>query len=319
MSKKVDEQMANMVEVVSSSSRHNGEGGFFLEVQLDKDFVVDKKTQALLRAVVRIARRGEKSPIVGLRGPTGTGKTSLPMWLAAILNQKKEGTHPVYVLDCPTLREPKDVFGFKDIVPDGRGGQKIIWRRSAFVEAIQTPSSIVILDEATRIPPPVMNGLMPLLDHRGSVWLEDLGEQITVAEGVIFFVTANIGLEYSGTWKWDAAFQNRLHCQIDVDYLGAEDEVRVVVAKTGVDEEVAEGLVQVANIVRQKVRDDSDSLSEAISTRQLLNTAELCVEGLPPADAMVFTVLPNYAKDGGTDSERAMVLNIIQGKLGNPS
>lgn len=312
---KVAERMANhMTEVVTVGSRTNGQGGFFLNVELDEHFVVDRDVQALLRAVVR--QSAKTHPIVGLRGPTGTGKTSLPMWLAARLNSGEESRRPLYILDCPTLREPKDVFGYKDIVPDGRGGQKIIWRKSAFVEAIQTPGSIIILDEATRIHPSVMNGLMPLLDHRGSVWLEDLGEQITVAEGVIFFVTANIGLQYSGTWKWDAAFQNRMHCQIDVDYLKPEDEVNVIVKKTGLDEEVTRRLVEIANIVRDKVRDESEGLSEAISTRQLLFTAEYVKAGLPPEAALSFTVLPNYSKDGGTDSERAMVLNIIQGKLG---
>jgi len=36
-----------------------------------------------------------------------------------------------------------------------------------------------------------------------------------------------------------------------------------------------------------------------------------------PIDALEFTVVPVYSADGGTSSDRAQVLAIIQGKLGD--
>lgn len=315
------EMAASAEDAVAVSGGSHHAHSFWYEVEHDPYFHVDPKVRGLLRAVVREAKDGN-NPVVGLRGPTGTGKTSLPVWLAAEVNK---GVDPgdddyrnVYVLDVTTIREPKDLFGFKDFVQDGHGNVKLIWRKAAFVEAVRTPNAIIILDEATRIPASVMNGTLPLLDHRGKVWLEDLGEVIEVAPGVIFFVTANVGLQYTGTFKWDAAFQNRMWWQIGVDYLEPDVEVEVLVNKVdGLDEDVARRLVECANEVRSQVRDEAENLTESISTRQLLNAGRLIRQGMPPRHALLFTVEENYSTAGGTDSERATLLNIVHGKFGS--
>lgn len=282
----------------------------FVEPRHDPHFVIDDRTKAFLRAVARISKTRPVN--VGLRGPTGTGKTSLAEWYAHATKA------PAYfVLDMSTLREPKDLFGFKEIATDPlTGTQTITWHKSGFLHAIATPGAVILLDEATRIHPSVANNLMPLLDHRRQAYLDDLGEIVRVAEGVVFFLTANIGLEYSGTWRWDAALENRLEFQLEVDYLTVDEEVAVLTAKTGVDKEVARRLAEVAHTVREGTKDDRNPISHGISTRQLLAAATLIVEGMTPVDALEFTVVPTYSAEGGTSSDRANVLTIIQGKLG---
>lgn len=277
--------------------------------QKDEHFVVDVRTRAFLRAVARIRKEGPVN--VALRGPTGAGKTSLAEWFAY------QTRSPYFVLDMSTLREPKDLLGFKDLVMDPKTGErKIRWIKSAFVHAIQTPNTVVVLDEMTRIHPSVANTLMPLLDHRRQVYLDDLGELIRVAPGVVFMATANLGSEYTGTWRWDAALESRLEYQLEVSYLPRQQEIDVLVNKTGVDRETAEGLVDVANQARAATEDPKEPLGHAISTRQLLAASRLVVQGMPPADAMEFTVVPTYSPAGGTESDRAHILTIIQGKLG---
>lgn len=298
--------------------------GHFREARNDKNFYLDPQQRAFLRSVVRVA--AQRPVTVGLRGPTGAGKTSVSEWLAAnALIENDEGKkvpRPYFILDCPTIREPKDVFGFKDVErevqEDGEVVSKIIWRKSGFVHAIRTPHAVVVLDEATRIHPSAMNGLMPLLDHRRMVYIDELDETIEVAEGVIFFLTANIGIDYTGTWAWDKALENRIDYQLDVGYLPAEEEVKVLVAKTGIRAEFAEKMVQVANTVRKQVADESSNLQHAISLRQLLAAAELAVASklTNPGellDALEFTVIPNYSAEGGTESDRAVVMEIARG------
>lgn len=282
----------------------------FVEPKRDPHFVIDNRTKAFLRAVARISKTRQVN--VGLRGPTGCGKTSLVEWYAAAVKA------PAYfVLDMATLREPKDLFGFKDITVDPMtGAQTITWHKSGFLHAISTPGAVILLDEATRIHPSVANNLMPLLDHRRQTYLDDLGEIVTVAERVVFFLTANIGIEYSGTWKWDAALENRLEFQLEVDYLPIEQEAEVVEAKTGIDPDIAKRLAEVAHAVREGTKDDRNPISHAISTRQLIAAGHLVAQGVSPIDAMEFTVVPTYSADGGTSSDRANVLTIIQGKLG---
>lgn len=301
-----------VAEVVGSTEvdREDSVAAIFVEPRLDPEFVVDEKTRDFLRAVARVS--AERPVNVGLRGPTGCGKTSLAEWFAAMIEA------PAYfVLDMSTLREPKELFGFKEVTIDGAtGAQLITWHRSGFLHAISTPGAVVLLDEATRIHPSVANNLMPLLDHRRQAYLDDLGEIVRVAEGVVFFLTANIGLEYSGTWRWDAALENRLDFQLEVDYLPVDEETRVLVSRTGIEEETARRLSEVAHLVRQGTRDDRNPISHGISTRQLLAAATLVAEGLTPIEALEFTVVPTYSADGGPMSDRANVLTIIQGKLG---
>lgn len=283
--------------------------GIFVEPRLDENFVVDEQKKVFLRAVARIRKRRPVN--VGLRGPTGCGKTALTEWFAAVTKS------PYFVLDMSTLREPKDLFGFKDLEVDpATGAQRIVWRKSGFVHAVQTPGAVILLDEATRIHPSVANTLMPILDHRRQVYLDDLGETIKVAEGVVFFLTANIGMEYSGTWRWDAALEDRLEFQLECSYLPLEKEIEVIVHKTGIDEGIARRLCEVADTVRRSASDARSPLSRAISTRQLIAAGNLIAEGVNPIDALEFTVVPVYSADGGTSSDRAQVLAIIQGKLG---
>src|SRR5690606_6574672 len=82
------------------------------------------KTRDFLRAVARVS--AQRPVNVGLRGPTGCGKTSLAVWFAAMIEA------PAYfVLDMSTLREPTALFGFKEITIDGAtGAQPITWHRS---------------------------------------------------------------------------------------------------------------------------------------------------------------------------------------------
>ena len=67
-----------------------------------------------------------------------------------------------------------------------------------------------ILDEVNRAEnEKVLNVLMPLVDHRRCVWVEELGREVRVAEGVIFYGTLNEGAYFAGTNNVDNALRDR--------------------------------------------------------------------------------------------------------------
>lgn len=281
---------------------------FFIEPQLDENFVISDSTKRLLRTVDNLSKTEIVN--VALTGPTGTGKTSLPEWFAAKTNR------PFFIFDTPTIREPKEALGFKDLSVDAATGEtRIIWQKSGLIQALETPGCVVVLDEVTRVHGSYMNALLALLDHRKRVWLDEIQDTVQVADGVIIFFTANIGSTYTGTWTWDAAFENRIDFRIDIDYLRPDAEAEVLVAKTGLDGKVAKAFAEIAQIIRARAQDPGDSISKAVSTRQLLAASKAVRIGLSPNEALEYTIVPTYSADGGQESDRAHILQIIQGKL----
>jgi MoxR-like ATPase len=295
-----------VIEVVSNDVDSN----VFVVPTEDPNFVVSDGHRSFFRSIEFLSRRG-KRPKVLLRGPQGAGKTGLAEFFGAVTGR------PFHVLDAQTIREQKDVIGYKDVDYTAAGAMEIIFRLSGFARAVETPRALILIDEITRAQPQLMNLLLPLLDHRGRVYVDELDRCIEVAEGVVFMATANVGLQFTGTWQMDAALADRLAYQLDVGYLPAQVEAEVLVNKTGIEEPIAKRLAEIAEITRQRVIDENDPLSHEISTRQLLATADLIVEGMAPNDALMFTVVPTYSTEGGTESHRANVLQIIQGKLGD--
>jgi nitric oxide reductase NorQ protein len=275
----------------------------------DPHYFVNEQTRGFFRGLELLSR---DEPInAALRGPQGAGKTSLVEWFSSVSKR------PLFVLDIPTLREPKDLVGYKDVEPTAENLLTIIMRLSGFAQAIEVPRALILLDELTRVHPQVANLLLPLLDHRREVYVDELGRTLKVAEGVIFVATANIGLQFTGTFQWDAALADRLTYQLDVTYLPKDVEAQMLVNKTGIDTAVAQRLSEIAELTRIRAADENDPLSHEISTRQLIATAKLVSKGMPANTALLFTVVPTYSTDGGSASHRANVLQIIQGKLGS--
>jgi hypothetical protein len=74
-------------------------------------------------------------------------------------------------------------------------------------------------------------------------------------------------------------------------------------------------LVDIANQIRKKSIGVGSSFSMSFSTRQLIAVAEdFVIDG---SDSLQFTMTNLFSAEGGTNSERAAVLQLIQGKFGS--
>ena len=262
-------------------------------------------TPDILSLFKRVAKGSEsKTQKILLRGPHGAGKTEMAMQFAA--RAKK----PMIIMDCANLKEPRDWFGYKTI----EGGE-VVWHESQFDKVLNAGNHVVLLDEANRVHPSIMNTLIPILDGRGFTYLEEKGGCISVGKGTVFFSTMNEGAAYTGTSAIDIAMRDRLGSRIvEVTYLPKDKEVDILIARTGIAEKAAKALVDIANQIRKKSSGIGSSFSDGFSTRQLLACAEdFVIDGV---DSLTFTMTNLFSAEGGTNSERAAVLQLIQGKFG---
>jgi len=247
--------------------------------------------------------RNKKTQKILLQGPHGAGKTEMAMHYAATNGLK------MLIMDCANLREPRDWFGYKKI-----DNGNIVWHESQFDRAVQGGDIVVLLDEINRVHPNVMNTLLPLLDGREFTYLEEKNDNIRVGKGVVFFATMNEGAGYSGTNATDSALRDRFNRVVEVKYLSSDKETELLVKRTGIENKDASNLVEIANQIRKRSTGLSSNFSGGFSTRQLIAAAEDFVDG--GVDSLTFTISNLFSADGGTTSERASVLQLIQGKFG---
>jgi nitric oxide reductase NorQ protein len=270
---------------------------------IDPYFSFNPKLKEYLNGIEKLSRRdfaaGKPSAKIRLVGPAGCGKTMLAMQFAA------KAKRPCVIIDCPTLREAKDLFGFK--TADDKG---IRWIYSQFVNAIRVPRMVVILDEINRLSPMAMNTFLPMADSRGQTFLDDTGEFITVAAGVTFFCTMNEGSQFTGTDQMDGAISDRFSDIIEVDYLDEKDESLLLQRKHGLDAARSDKLAMIARTVRAKHK-ACEVYTKSLSTRLLENAAsKLAVIG---NSSLEFSIVNHFADDGSKESERAKIRELLKG------
>lgn len=268
----------------------------------DDTYVIDDKVGNLFK-ILQISRQNCPQN-VKLVGPHGCGKTELAIQFAARLNL------PLLIMDCANLREARDWFGCK-----GAKDGTVYWQESQFVRAVEAGNHVILLDELNRANPHLLNTLMPLLDARRFTFLEEKNDRICVGPGTVFFASMNEGAGYTGTSALDRAIRDRFPRAVELTYLGEKDETELLVRRVGIARDIATRLVQMANKIRGDASGMTASLTESMSTRQLIAAAhDFAIGGV---DTLTFTIINHFSADGDDDSERVRVQNIIQGKFGD--
>lgn len=268
----------------------------------DDTYIVDDQVAQLFK-ILQISRKNCPQNI-NLVGPHGCGKTELAIQFAARLGL------PLLIMDCANLREARDWFGYKS-AKDGT----VFWHESQFVKAVEAGNHVILLDELNRANPHLLNTLMPLLDARRFTYLEEKGDKICVGPGTVFFASMNEGAGYTGTSALDRAIRDRFPRVVELTYLGEKDEVRLLVNRVGISEDIANRLVGMANKIRQDASGLSAALTESLSTRQLIAAAhDFAIGGV---ETLTFTISNHFSAEGDDESERVRVQSIIQGKFGD--
>ncbi len=239
------------------------------------DFWVSEKVARELYIIGKLSERGEAVNVKVL-GPAGVGKTSLGWEFAASFKR------PCFEVHWGMYQEPSEVWG-KDRLSMETG---TYYEQARYVDALQLPNCVIILDEPNRCHPEVLNTNFALWDWRRAAWVPDLRKMIRVAPGVVFFACLNEGAEYVGTNPMDKAIRERFGRTIRLSWPPMKVEARILVKRTGVDKEIALKLAKFARDIRRNPKVDCSP-----SIRQLLVAAQDVVEGLPLPEAVMYAII----------------------------
>jgi len=259
----------------------------------------DLKWKYLIRSAVR-ARN------IMMTGPAGCGKTMAAKALVKSLDR------PDFYFNLGATQDPRATLVGNTQFDRTKG---TFFSESSFVKAIKTPNAVILLDELSRAHPEAWNILMTVLDQGQRYLRLDEAEGspiVNVADGVTFIATANIGNEYTSTRVLDRAILDRF-VTIEMDVLSDEQELGLLKFMfPNVEELDLKAISEISHHTRQQYFSDEGKLSSMVSTRASVETASLVYDGFTLEEASEISIYPFFSGDGGVDSERTYVKQLVQ-------
>ena len=253
--------------------------------------------------LIRSAVRGKN---IMMTGPAGCGKT---LAAKSLINGLER---PNFYFNLGATQDPRATLIGNVHFDKAKG---TYFSESLFVKAIQTPNAIILMDELTRAHPDAWNILMTVLDQgQRYLRLDEADGQATikVAEGVCFVATANIGNEYTATRQLDKALMDRF-VTIEMDTLSDEEEHGLLAyLYPTVDSDMLNNIARIAFMTRTESATENPRISSGVSTRTSVEMAGLLFDGFTLEESADITIYPQYDADGGVDSERTFVKQIVQ-------
>ncbi|CAE6540331.1 unnamed protein product [Rhizoctonia solani] len=149
-----------------------------------------------------------------LEGSPGVGKTSLILALAAMSG------HSLCRINLSDQTDLIDLFG-SDMPIEGGNPGEFAWRDAAFLRAMQN-GDWVLLDEMNLAPQAVLEGLNAVLDHRGTVFIPELGREFVKHPDFRVFAAQNPLGQGGGRKGLPKSFVNRF-TKVYVEALSRED------------------------------------------------------------------------------------------------
>ena len=263
------------------------------------DFYIDDlKWKYLLRNIIR----GKN---IMMTGPSGCGKTDVTFNAAKALDRE------VIYFNLGATQDPRSTLIGNTHYNKDTG---TYFSESLFVSAIQKPNTVILLDELSRAHPEAWNILMTVLDPiQRYLRLDEKSDSptIKVADGVSFIATANIGSEYTATRVIDRALLDRFAI-LEMDVLSYEQEYQLLSSKCTVNQETLLKLCDIIKDIRKEVKSDTPRISTTVSTRATLEIAELLEDAFTLEQAIEILVYPLFSDEGGNDSERTYVKQVVQ-------
>ncbi len=217
---------------------------------------------------------------VMLKGPTGCGKTRFVEYMAWKLKR------PLVTVACNEDMTASDLIG--RFLLDVNGTR---WQDGPLTTAARI-GAICYLDEVVEARQDTTVVIHPLTDHRRTLPLDKKGEVVVAHPDFQLVISYNPG--YQSLMKDLKQSTKQRFGALDFNYPAADIEARVVQHETGIDEAVAEKLVQIAHRARNL---KGHGLDEGISTRLLVYAGQLIAKGVDPVAACRMTLVRPLTDD----------------------
>lgn len=270
------------------------------QIHVDPNFIEDPNVTPVIEYAINRRKN------LFLVGPTGCGKSSLAINVAARLGEAVE------IFNCNGETSTDELIA----KPWRKSSGETVSIPGAALRAYSTGRGL-LLEEVDHANPDILAALHRIMELNQNFVKVNVGEGETYKRDPRFFVmaTANtIGtgedtFMYAGTKPLNAAFMNRFSLTIKMDFLTADKEVSVLMNKTGAQKGLCEKMVSVAGEARALLKTDTDRIATVVSTRDLLEWADLVVSGnQTPVTAAEFVFL-NRANEADRDVLSKLVTN----------
>ena len=245
-----------------------------------------------------------------LIGPTGCAKTMAAQCVAEALKR------PFEKFDIGSTQDARATLVGNTTYKKEVG---TVFHKSAFVKAITTPNTVVLLDELTRGSHDAWNILMPVTDPKYRHLRLDEDEnsvKVRVADGVCFVATANIGNEYTATKVLDRASARRFPVKLEMSPLSGTELKTLfgILFKMRTDDEITlmETLTKIYDDLVAQCAMEEQKISNIIPPANMVEMAELVMDGFNLEEISEAAIYPEYPDEGGAEAERAYVKQIVQ-------
>lgn len=168
--------------------------------------------------VLRIVRACQMPKSVLLEGSPGVGKTTLVQAIASLCGKE------LCRINLSDQTDLIDLFGADLPVAGGDAGE-FAWSDAAFLTAMQR-GDWVLLDEMNLASQAVLEGLNAVLDHRGTVFVPELGRSFTRHPDFRIFAAQNPMQQGGGRKGLPKSFLNRF-TKVYVDEHTSEDLISI--------------------------------------------------------------------------------------------
>lgn len=267
----------------------------------DNLIMSDLKWKYLVRSVLR----GKN---IMMTGPSGCGKTLAAQTISKVLHGRQ-----FFYFNIGATQDPRSTLIGNTHYSKDKG---TFVAEALFVKAIQTPDSIILLDELTRGHADAWNILMTVLDeNQRYLRIDEMPDTptIKVAKGVTFIATANIGAEYTATRVLDRAMMDRFASVVEMEPLSKDDENRLLaMTYPEIDKHTAQSIAEIAEHTRLQVKSEDPKVTTSISSRVTVEMAGLINDGFTLAEAAEACIFPFFSNAGGNDSERTYMRQLVQ-------
>lgn len=282
-------------ESENQSDNHIKPDGIFVE-----NFYLQSDLVPMLPVFKNAIEAGERFSLM-LTGEAGYGKTSA---FKAIAQQLEV---PYLYVDCSVMLNTTDWFGIMQ-AKDG----STYFEETEFTRFLKNGNCVIILDEFNRLSIEVANSLLPILDDRHEIRVKN--QQITVGDGILFGITLNEGIEYTGVGGMlDKAIKSRIFGRVEVKPLPFDIEIQVLTRNYDLPLETAEKIVSVMDTLRdvcKREREQMNFITADVSTRTSKMIAWWVEKGLDIHQALEYALYNFVGRD-----ERVLFVDAIKARI----